>query len=88
LFEFFPKEYFEEKYKAVLKACQEYKNYDFGWSNLDFIKAFFDSMRGFEQPVMYPHSEKGKGEGFQWFSQNEKTNRYSLPVIGQTLKSN
>ena len=86
--------YFDEKYKADLKAWREYKKQyrknDFGWGKLDFIKSFFASMKGFEEPVRYPTSPK-KTESFQWFVMNEKITGgkcpgYSLPAIGKTLE--
>ena len=91
IFEFFSQEYFDEKYMADLRAYKQYKKNDFGWSKLEFIKTFLASMKGFQEPVMYPVSNKGS-EGFQWFSQNERTVKgeclygYSLPPIGETLE--
>ena len=88
-------EYLEKKYKEDLKSWREYKKQDkkndFGWGKLDFIESFFASMKGFKEPVRYPFIVK-KGshqaqKGFEWFVQNEKVaNRYSLPVIGETLE--
>ena len=94
LLELFSQEYFEKKYKEDLKAWKNYKKQfkknDFGFGKLDFIDAFFASMKGFKEPVTYPVSQQG-ANGFEWFVQNERQNQgrcigYSLPVIGKTLE--
>ena len=94
LIELLTRKYFDEKYSQDLTKWREsrklYKKNDYGWRKLDFIQSFLDSMKGFNEPVMYPKSSKGN-EGFQWFTQNEKVINgkcagYSLPVIGKTLE--
>ena len=94
LTELFSLEYFNEKYAHDLTQwrnyTKQYRKNDYGWRKLDFIQSFFDSMRGFKEPVMYPLSSKND-KGFEWFTQNEKITNgrctgYSLPVIGQTLE--
>lgn len=65
---------------------------DFGWQKLSFIKDFLAAMKGFgadnNAPVVYPRNKKEPvEEGFQWFVENEKRDKLSLPEIGQSLHS-
>ena len=89
----------DDLYNSDKKTFQDFAKYDFGWSNIDFIKDFIAAMKGFDEPVAYPRNSYNSGKkgeksakdekGFEWFVENERGRPlpgYSLPLIGTPLK--
>nr|WP_321500808.1 TIGR03986 family CRISPR-associated RAMP protein [uncultured Dethiosulfovibrio sp.] len=71
---------YEDDLKLMFQALEN----DGGWKKLPFIASFLTSLEGNEHPVHYPRKTNGRsGEIFEWFKENEKKSKLSLPEIGK-----